>query len=86
MTLADVIAAIAKVIVALVFPPLLLGLIARTKAYFAGRVGPPLLQPYYDIHKLLRKDTVISRTTSWVFLAGPAVDVDRDIDTVRKPG
>jgi formate hydrogenlyase subunit 4 len=36
-------------------------------------VGPPLLQPYFDLAKLFRKGTVISRTTSWVFLAGPAV-------------
>jgi formate hydrogenlyase subunit 4 len=54
-------------------PPLLLGVINKTKAFFAGRVGPPLLQAYWDLAKLLRKDTVLSRTTTWVFLAGPAV-------------
>lgn len=54
-------------------PPLLLGVIARTKALFAGRVGPPILQPYYDLAKLARKGVVLSRTTTWVFLAGPAV-------------
>jgi formate hydrogenlyase subunit 4 len=55
------------------FPPLLLGVIAKTKAILAGRVGAPLLQPYYDIVKLLRKDSVVSRTTTWVFRAGPVV-------------
>ena len=40
---------------------------------FAGRVGPPLLQPYYDLAKLLRKGAVYSRTTTWVFRAGPVV-------------
>ena len=57
----------------LVVPPLLLGVINKTKALFAGRVGPPLLQAYFDLAKLLRKRTVLSRTTTWVFLAGPAV-------------
>jgi formate hydrogenlyase subunit 4 len=57
----------------LLFPPLLLGVINKTKAAFAGRVGPPLLQPYYDLLKLWRKGMVLSRTTTWVFLAGPAV-------------
>src|SRR4029079_5697326 len=57
----------------LTLPPLLLGVINKTKALFAGRVGPPLLQSYYDLAKLLRKGTVLSRTTTWVFLAGPAV-------------
>src|SRR5262249_13399323 len=54
-------------------PPLLRGIINKTKAAFAGRVGPPLLQPYYDLVKLLRKDSVFSNTTTWVFRAGPVV-------------
>jgi formate hydrogenlyase subunit 4 len=54
-------------------PPLLLGVINRVKAMFAGRQGPPLLQPYYDLAKLFRKALVISRTTTWVFRAGPVV-------------
>ncbi|MBI3270267.1 MAG: NADH-quinone oxidoreductase subunit H [Planctomycetes bacterium] len=54
-------------------PPLLFGCIVKTKALFAGRVGAPLLQPYYDILKLLRKGSVFSRTTTWVFRAGPVV-------------
>ncbi|HET6317599.1 MAG TPA: NADH-quinone oxidoreductase subunit H [Chloroflexota bacterium] len=60
-------------VVALVFAPLLSGVIGRTKAYFAGRVGAPLWQPYHDLARLLRKGAVYSRTTSWVFRAGPVV-------------
>ncbi len=55
--------------------PLLLGVINRTKAVFAGRKGQPLLQPYHDIVKLLRKGAVYSRTTSWVFRAGPVISL-----------
>src|SRR6266704_569194 len=62
-------------LVALSLPPLLLGVIAKTKALFAGRVGPPLLQPYYDLIKLLRKGSVFSTTTTWVFRAGPVVSL-----------
>src|SRR2546426_5531026 len=57
----------------LAFPPLLLGVIARTKAWFAGRRGPPLFQPYHDLIKLVGKGAVYSRTTTWVFRAGPTV-------------
>ena len=60
-------------LLALTLPPLLLGVINKTKALFAGRVGPPLLQPYYDLVKLLRKGSVFSTTTTWVFRAGPVV-------------
>jgi formate hydrogenlyase subunit 4 len=68
-------AAIAHLAAAFVLPPLLLGVIQRTKAVVAGRRGPPLLQPCYDLIKLFRKDRVLSRTTTWLFLAGPAVAV-----------
>ena len=61
------------VLVAFALPPLLLGIINRTKAVFAGRVGPPLLQPYYDLRRLFQKGTVFSTTTTWVFRAGPVV-------------
>ncbi len=53
--------------------PLLLGVIRRVKAMFAGRRGQPLLQAYYDLAKLLRKGAVYSRTTSWIFRAGPTI-------------
>jgi formate hydrogenlyase subunit 4 len=55
--------------------PLFLGIIQRTKAVVAGRKGPPLLQAYFDLGKLLRKGFVASRTTTWVFLAGPVLGV-----------
>ncbi len=61
------------VLLAFGMPPLLLGVIARTKAVFAGRKGPPVLQLYYDLIRLFRKGSVFSTTTTWVFLAGPLV-------------
>jgi len=61
--------------IVLALPPLLLSVIARTKAWFAGRVGPPWLQPYYDLLKLVRKGVVHSRTTTWVFRMGPIVNL-----------
>ncbi len=60
-------------LLAIVLAPFLLGVINRTKAIFGGRTGQPLLQPYYDLAKLLRKGAVYSRTTTWVFRAGPIV-------------
>jgi formate hydrogenlyase subunit 4 len=70
MNFADVAAAL---LVPVLFPPLLLGVITRTKARLAGRRGPPILQPYFDLARLLRKGIVRSRTTTWVFFAGPVV-------------
>lgn len=63
------------VLLALLLPPLLLGVVNRTKAAFAGRQGPPLLQNYRDLLRLLQKDMVISSATTPMFLAGPAVSL-----------
>ncbi len=70
---ADKLTSLLPTAMALVLAPLMLGLINRTKALFGGRCGPPLVQPYYDLLKLLGKGAVYSRTTSWVFRAGPIV-------------
>jgi formate hydrogenlyase subunit 4 len=64
---------VVHILLAFGLPPLLLGVIAKTKALFAGRVGPPFLQPYCDLVKLFRKGSVFSTTTTWVFRAGPIV-------------
>ncbi|HZI93106.1 MAG TPA: hydrogenase, partial [Patescibacteria group bacterium] len=52
--------ALAGPALAIVLAPLAPGLIARTKSIIAGRIGPPLLQPWRDILKLLRKGAVYS--------------------------
>jgi formate hydrogenlyase subunit 4 len=67
--------AVLQILLVVLASPLLLGVITRTKAIVAGRSGPPPLQAYYDLAKLLQKDTVLSSTTTWVFLAGPAIAV-----------
>lgn len=61
-------------IVLLIFGPLtLLGFIDRVKSRAARRAGPPILQRWYDVAKLLRKGAVYSRTTTIFFKAGPMV-------------
>jgi formate hydrogenlyase subunit 4 len=72
MTVAFVHIALHLVLV-LALPPLCIGIVNKTKALFGGRVGPPLLQLYFDLVKLFRKGMVKSRTTTFVFLAGPVV-------------
>lgn len=53
--------------------PLIQGLIKKVKARLQNRQGPPLLQPYYDLHKLFRKETVMSAEASWVYRSAPWV-------------
>lgn len=57
----------------LALAPLLKTAIKKMKARLQNRQGPPLLQGYYDLAKLLRKEPVRSESASWVFVAGPRV-------------
>jgi len=59
----------------LLLPPLLVGIIRKTKARFQNRIGAPLLQPYYDLLKLLSKGETISKHTSWIFRSTAAINV-----------
>lgn len=59
----------------LLLPPLLVGIIRKTKARFQNRIGAPLLQPYFDLLKLLSKGETISKHTSWIFRSTAAINV-----------
>ena len=62
-------------VVALVAAPLLPAVILTIKALFAGKKGPPLLIKYFILAKLLRKGSVYSTSTSFVFRLGPVVSL-----------
>jgi len=55
------------------FSPLVNGVIKKLKANMQGRKGPGIIQPYYDLMRLFKKDMVVSSVTSWVFKATPYV-------------
>jgi formate hydrogenlyase subunit 4 len=57
----------------LAFAPLVTGIIRRLKALLQSRTGPPVLQPYYDLIKLMRKGSVVSQDASWVSAITPYV-------------
>ena len=51
------------------------GVIAKAEARLQGRRGPRLLQPYYDLAKLFRKEALAPEQASWFFLAAPLIAV-----------
>ena len=62
-----------QVVTILILAPLVSGIIARVEAIIQQRQGPRILQPYYDILKLLRKETVLPAPAGPVFRAAPYV-------------
>jgi formate hydrogenlyase subunit 4 len=55
----------------LLLAPLLTGFVRKVKARLLRRVGPPLLQPYLDLVRLLRKEAVLAENASWLFRVIP---------------
>jgi formate hydrogenlyase subunit 4 len=70
---ADVTLAVIQVLVVTAGAPLLVGALRTLKARLVGRRGPRVLQPYANLAKLLRKEAVVSTTTSWIFRVTPYV-------------
>jgi formate hydrogenlyase subunit 4 len=60
-------------VIIIIFSPLIQGIIKKFKAGFQGRVGASILQPYYDIIRLLKKEMVLSTVTSWIFKITPYI-------------
>ena len=61
----------AQMLLVVLLAPLVTGLIRKLKARLLRRQGPPLLQPYRDLLRLIRKDVVLAENASWLFRAAP---------------
>jgi formate hydrogenlyase subunit 4 len=62
-----------QVLTILLAAPLVSGAIARIEARLQGRRGPRVLQPYYDVAKLFRKETLVPEGVTPVFLVAPLI-------------
>ena len=61
----------AQMLLVLLLSPLLTGLVRKVKARLVRRQGPPLIQPYRDLARLMRKDAVLAENASWLFRVIP---------------
>ena len=62
-----------QVLTVLVAAPGISGFIAKVEARLQGRRGPRILQPYYDLAKLFRKEALAPQGATWFFLAAPLI-------------
>ena len=67
-TVYSVISAVLYIILAPIFGALLAGLDRKITARMQGRQGPPLLQPLYDVQKLLKKQTKVINRVQMLYL------------------
>jgi len=61
----------AQMLLVLLLAPLLLGFTRKVKARLLQRKGPPVLQPYRDLVRLVRKEAVLAENASWLFRSAP---------------
>ena len=60
-----------QMLLVLMLAPLLTGLVRKVKARLMRRQGPPLIQPYLDLIRLMRKEVVLAESASWLFRVIP---------------
>jgi formate hydrogenlyase subunit 4 len=69
----DLIVQSAQMLLVLLLAPLLTGFVRKAKARLLRRQGPPLIQPYRDLVRLLRKEAVLAENASWLFRVTPYI-------------
>ena len=67
----DALVQLAQILLVLLLAPLLTGYLRKVKAHLLRRRGPPVVQPYRDLLKLIRKEVVLADNASWVFRVAP---------------
>ena len=69
----------AQMLLVLLLAPLLTGFVRKVKARLLRRQGPPLLQPYRDLSRLLRKEVVLARQRVLAVPRRALSDLRRDL-------
>jgi formate hydrogenlyase subunit 4 len=69
--LLDALVQLGQLLLVLALAPLLTGYARKVKARLLRRQGPPVIQPYRDLARLIRKEVVLAENASWVFRVAP---------------
>lgn len=67
---------LSKILIYVVFilaAPLFIGIVNKLKARSTGRIGPSVFQAYYDLRRLLRKETIYADSASFISRTAPVV-------------
>ncbi len=69
----EIIVSLLQTIILLLIAPMISGIVGKFKAWMQHRKGASIFQPYRDLIKLVKKDEVVSESTSWLFRVIPYV-------------
>jgi len=71
MNFYSLLAQLIELVSALLLAPLLVGWVNQCRAWLQNRTAPPLLQTYFTLHKLFRKEVLLAHNASPLFRAAP---------------
>ena len=66
---------ILNIILLLFIPFLMIGIIRKTKAFWGGRYGASIFQPFWDFIKLMKKQSIFSSSTTSLFKIAPSISL-----------
>lgn len=75
MEIINLIQGFVSLLIILALAPMLVGVINKQKAIFTGRIGAPVLQPYYDLKRLFRKETINAESSSFISRISPVINL-----------
>ncbi|MGZ5080750.1 MAG: respiratory chain complex I subunit 1 family protein [Usitatibacter sp.] len=73
MNFEGILAQFASLLVALLLAPLLVGWVNQCRAWLQNRSAPPLLQPFYMLHKLFWKESVVAHGATAMYRLAPYI-------------
>jgi len=71
----DILQGIISIIVILGLSPLFAGLVNKQKAILTGRIGAPILQPYFELQKIFKKETINATSSSFISRISPLINL-----------
>jgi formate hydrogenlyase subunit 4 len=69
--IADLLLQAVQMVLVVAIAPAVLGISRKVKARLLRRIGPPVLQPYRDLWKLMHKEAVLAHNASWIYRTAP---------------
>ncbi len=73
MSLFGSVTSLLQILFVLLMAPLLNGIMLKVKSRAERRVGPPILQTFYDLRKLFKKETLRSNNSTFIFTLAPLI-------------
>jgi len=71
----EILQGILSITIILGVAPLFAGLVNKLKAKLTGRVGAPILQPYYELQRLFKKETINATSSSFISRISPVLNL-----------